>query len=302
MLEEEFRGWIVSEIKNHVFSSPDNRLKGIDDTPIFDQPLVGFVSGADSIFRQLKAVIGEFHLTPHEIMSRVAERKGADPPPVEDVGVISYVLPISRMTKRENASMTDIPSRRWAHTRCYGEIFNLGVQAHIVKILENEGYLAVAPQLQDDVFRVLVDDRVGLASTWSQRHIAFAAGLGTFGLSDGLITRKGKAHRLGSVVVGRRLSSPGRASDIHADCLFFQGKRCMECARRCPAGAITERGHDKEMCGNHFHGKKSIMEELYGVEPYGCGLCQTGVPCESRSPIRRSAEGKKAFQSNQARR
>ncbi|MDD1769121.1 MAG: hypothetical protein LUQ55_03970, partial [Methanomassiliicoccales archaeon] len=216
MLEKEFRSWMISEIEDYVVSSPDNSLKGIDCTPMFKRPLVGFVSGSDPIFARLKTIIGEFHLTPHEAMAKAAAKRKAEVPSEGDLGVISYVLPISDATKKENAGMTDMPSRRWAHTRCYGEQFNREVQAHIVKALENEGYLAVAPQLDDDMFRTLVDDRIGYASTWSQRHIAFAAGLGTFGLCDGLITQGGKAHRLGSVVVNRHLSSPRRPSDIHA--------------------------------------------------------------------------------------
>ncbi|MGD0056990.1 MAG: hypothetical protein ABSB83_03935 [Methanomassiliicoccales archaeon] len=143
------------------------------------------------------------------------------------------------------------------------------------------------------MFRILVDDKIGYASTWSQRHIAFAAGLGTFGLCYGLITQVGKAHRLGSVVVNRHLSSLRRISDIHADCLFFQGKRCKECAKRCPAGAITERGHDKDMCKKYSDSKRPIINELYGIDIYGCGLCQTGVPCEIRSLVKRSGKGNK---------
>lgn len=293
MREEEFKSWIIKETEEFVESCPDNSLKGIDDSPMFERPLVGFAAGDDPVFVQLKTVIGEFHLTPREAMAKIAAKKGVEFPPEREVGIISYILPITRATRRENAGMTDMPSRRWAHTRCYGEQFNRSVQAHIVKMLEGEGCLAVAPQLDDDMFRIFVDDRIGYASTWSQRHVAFAAGHGTFGLCDGLITQAGKAHRVGSVVVNRHLSSPRRTSDIHADCLFFQGKGCTECARRCPAGAITEKGHDKELCREYSDGKRPIIKELYGIDIYGCGLCQTGVPCESRSPMTRTGKGNK---------
>jgi len=52
----------------------------------------------------------------------------------------------------------------------------------------------------------LVNLSDGLASNWSQRHIAYAAGLGTFSLSDGFITPKGIAMRCGSVVCDAALS------------------------------------------------------------------------------------------------
>jgi len=52
-----------------------------------------------------------------------------------------------------------------------------------------------------------------------------------------------------------------------------------------PVGAITEAGHDKVRCSRHL---KPATEEFvkvnYGFDGYGCGLCQTGVPCESEIP------------------
>jgi hypothetical protein len=57
------------------------------------------------------------------------------------------------------------------------------------------------------------------------------------------------------------------------------------CARRCPVGSISEEGRDKEVCATHL---KPVSEEFvkreYGFDGYGCGLCQTGVPCESGIP------------------
>ena len=88
--------------------------------------------------------------------------------------------------------------------------------------------------------------RYGFASTWSERHTAHVCGLGTFGLSDGLITPRGKAVRVGSVVVRARLTpTPRPYADHHEWCLFHAGGKCRACMKRCPAGAISEKGHDK---------------------------------------------------------
>ena len=287
----DLEDWITREIVAYVSSSEGNRLALLDGSRIYDDPIVGFACGEDPIFQTLKEVIGPFHLTPAEAMERVLGARGIPTIPAERIGVISYVLPISKATRRENAKMKDMASRRWAHTRLYGERFNEEVQAHVVSLLGREGYHAVAPQLERGIFKVFADERVGFASTWSQRHVAFAAGLGTFGLCDGLITAAGKAHRIGSVLVDRPLPSPLRTEDIHRDCLFFNGGGCMECATRCPAGAITERGHDKSRCRDYYEGTSQVVMDLYGVDTYGCGLCQTGVPCEARAPKRRGERG-----------
>ena len=66
--------------------------------------------------------------------------------------------------------------------------------------LQGQGYLAVAPVISEAF--VIHWEGVDQAprSTWSERHVAYAAGLGTFGLSRGLITARGIAMRCGSVV------------------------------------------------------------------------------------------------------
>jgi hypothetical protein len=48
--------------------------------------------------------------------------------------------------------------------------------------------------------------------------------------------------------------------------------------------AISKTGHDKRKCERHLDRTKVYVPEHYGFEGYGCGLCQTGVPCESRIP------------------
>jgi epoxyqueuosine reductase QueG len=286
---EKFKKWISEEIKRFVQEDDGNQLDQLDNSTIFDEPLVGFAAGDDKIFGKLKEVIGSFHLTPHEVMAEVSKHKDLECPEESDLGVISYVLPISDQTRRENAKSKDKPSQRWAHTRLFGEIFNSKIQNHLVSFLEQNGYRAVAPEQNEALFRVIVDDRVGFASPWSQRHIAFSAGLGSFGLSDGLITAVGKAHRLGSVVVNRRLDSPIRPVDIHQNCLKYSGLPCMTCQKRCPVDAITEDGHDKQRCAEFVFKQIPIIKEQYGIDIYGCGLCQTGVPCQKGIP--KSAAG-----------
>ena len=286
MDEQRFREWISGEIERFVREDPGNRLERLDGSPIFQPPLVGFVSGSDPIFRKIKEVVGEFYMTPLEAVEKIAAGRGVTAPPEDRIGVVSFILPISNETRRENAKMKDTPSERWAHTRLFGEQFNKKLQQHLVSVLEQKGYFAAAPEMEEKLFRMLVDEKVGWASTWSQRHVAFAADLGTFGLSDGLITRAGKAHRVGSVIVDQPLESPQRTDDIHRDCLFYRDASCKKCIERCPADAISEQGHDKQACAAFVLSQAGVIKERYGIDIYGCGLCQTGVSCERRIPAK----------------
>ena len=286
MEQDMFKDLVTGEIKRFVQEDEANRLE-IDNSPFYQEPLVGFVSGDDPIFTQLKSVIGEFHLTPREALTKIMAIRGVELPDDSPIGVISYILPISQATRDQNASMNDRPSERWAHTRLFGQQFNNKLQLHVMDFLQEHGLLASAPELEKSIFMQINDHTVDWASTWSQRHVAYAAGLGTFGLSDGLITTAGKAHRIGSVVVNQELDSPDRPADIHAYCLYFKDGSCMECVRRCPVNAITENGHNKKICGEFVFSQTEYIIETYGINIYACGLCQTGVPCERGIPVKK---------------
>jgi len=138
---------------------------------------------------------------------------------------------------------------------------------------------------------IVKSERFSYSSSWSERHAAHAAGLGTFGLCDGLITAKGKAMRTGSVVAKTSIEPTPRPYAHHrAYCLFFSDGSCGECIDRCPVRAITEAGHDKEKCRQHLARSREYVREIYKFAGYGCGLCQVGVPCETGIPVKAARE------------
>jgi epoxyqueuosine reductase QueG len=132
----------------------------------------------------------------------------------------------------------------------------------------------------------LESTRYVFVSNWSERHTAHACGLGTFGLCDGLITPVGKAIRIGSVVLRGRLGPTLRPYTRYDEyCSFKTKKTCGACIKRCPAGALSAMGHDKIKCSAYLDDKTApYVGEYYGFKGYGCGLCQTGVPCTSGIP------------------
>ncbi len=260
--------------------SPANRRK-VNGGSYWERPLVGFASGDNPLFRQYKKIIGKYHLTPKEIFE-LTFGKGQRP---EQISVISWVLPVSEDIRKSNRKKDRYPSLLWAHARDFGEKFNVKLRDHIVSLLIKKGHPAVAP-MNSPLWRRLKSPRIGHSSNWSERHIAYACGLGAFGLSDGFITPKGQAIRLGSVVTNLPLqASKKRFSHPYSNCLYYFNRTCKRCAERCPAGAITVRGHDKDEGREYSYSvvKKAKMKE-YGVTVTGCGLCQTKVPCEFEIP------------------
>jgi ferredoxin len=276
-------------VKNFVAESELNRRTQLDHGLYFEEPLVGFASGNDPLFSEYKTLIGSFHLTPRELIAAALKEKGRGflLSEVEQVSVISWVLPVAEDIRKSNRQETQFPSKLWTFKREYGEILNQALRRHVAGFLEDTGYLAVVP-LGSPSYRSFRDDRVGWGSSWSERHIAYACGLGTFSLNDGLITARGMAMRVGSVVTLLKLTPSERVyQNPKENCLFFRGEKCGKCIPRCPAGAISEKGHDKDKCNEYLNSEaQKAKRKAYGLEnpPTACGLCQTGVPCEFRIP------------------
>ena len=276
--------WIEDVIWDFIEQSPENTLQGPFQEKAFENPLVGFSNGADPIFESYKQYVGPYHWTPLEIFNQTFPASSVK---AEELTVISYILPQTEATKADNRRQATYPAERWARARIFGEQVNVKLRNLVVDVLQNEGHQAVAPMLSP-LWKRKKSDQYVFASTWSERHMAYASGLGTFGLCDGLITARGKAMRTGSVVAHIKIKTTSRPYEDHqAYCLFFSQGICGNCIPRCPVGALSEKGHDKLKCLLHLKpASAEYVKTNFGFDGYGCGLCQTGVPCESKIPSR----------------
>jgi epoxyqueuosine reductase len=278
---------ITGLIGEYVGNSPDNSLRNEANEKAWGEPLVGYARGDDPFFSFCKSDIGAFYWTPPEIFSITFPHLNPAP---EELTVISWVLPQTAATKADNRRQKDLPAERWVRSRNHGEAFNMQLARYLVEKLREDGIDSVAPA-QSPQWAWQTSERHGFASNWSERHAAHAAGLGTFSLCDGLITPKGKAMRCGSVIA--RISippTPRPYGDHRAYCLFYSRGICKKCVSRCPVGAISETGHDKTRCRDYlFETIAPYAKSRFGIESYGCGLCQTRVPCESRIPAEEDA-------------
>ena len=276
--------WVTAIIQDFIRESPLNSLRNAANEKAWGEPLVGFSRGDDPLYLEYKQVVGPFHWTPWEIFAQAFPGIQAHP---RELTVISWILPQTRATRVDNRRQDVYPAERWARSRIFGEQANDELRQHVVDVLMEAGYEAVAPVLHPG-WAWRESDEYVFASNWSERHAAHAAGLGTFGLCDGLITPVGKAMRAGSAVARIQIPpTPRPYTDHRAYCLFFTDGTCRQCIERCPVGAVTEAGHDKLKCRAHAKsGTEEFVRAHYGFEGYGCGLCQTGVPCESGIPGR----------------
>lgn len=263
--------------------SSQNTLHLSSGEPAWDEPQIAYARGDDPLFAELKESIGHFYWTPREALQLAYPDCDVT---ASELSVIVYVLPQTEATRRDQRAATELPSERWALSRFHGEEFNCALRLHLAEQLTLAGFPAVAPERLPD-FAYQQSDQFGLASNWSERHTAWIAGLGTFGLSDGLITRFGKAVRFGSVVVKMDLDATPRPYSGHQDwCLWYAKGTCGSCIRRCPVNAISEGGHDKKRCFAYIRDVTApYVHENYGTGATPCGLCQVKIPCEAGLPL-----------------
>jgi epoxyqueuosine reductase len=281
---EDNAKYLEKKIREFVRESPLNRIPGVVNQPIFDEPLIKYADGDDVLFTEYKKIIGTVHLTPREALTLATKEQPQKLP--SKLSVISWILPVAEVIRKSNRKENMNPSKFWAYTRWYGEKFNEAIREYVVSILNEKGYRAAAPAI-GSYFKQFNNDK-GPYSNWSERHVAYAAGHGTFSLSDGFITERGIAHRCGSVVTDMILPPNKRkASTPYANCTFYVNGTCKVCIERCPAGAITEDGHNKILCGEFQRKEFADLRETLKVGNTGCGLCQTNVPCEYKNPVKK---------------
>ena len=169
----------------------DDRYIGLR---FFGDPIFSVGSASDPGFLLLKQhdVVGPHHKMPEEWLP------GAKT-------VISVFLPYSDRVLESNLADPEQPSMEWMFTRVDGQNHLLATGLAVADALRGEGWQAVVPQtddrfkLQTEV-RIMGEDTPLYTSNWSERHVAYVSGLGTFGLSTCLISKKGSAGRLISIV------------------------------------------------------------------------------------------------------
>ena len=284
--------FLKNAIKEYVRTSPLNHLTFFDNSPFVEEPIVAFADGDDQFFEDLKTIIGEFHLTPREVMEKYIAGKnwrfGATTG-TDGIGVVTWALPIARETRLSERAAPVGGSPRYNHTRWIGIKLYENLEKYVASLLEVLGCNAVAPT-QSRSFEIKTMPDGSMAANWSERHVAYACGLGTFGLNGLLVTSRGCAVYLGSVVCDRALTPTPRQASHVAHCPFYRDGSCGSCIERCVASAISKEGRSNILCLKNLREEQAgrIIElgldnNLVGPAP-ACGRCSTGLPCEDKIP------------------
>lgn len=281
--------WVRDQLTEFVETDSRNAIREPDGCKVYDSPLVAVAAADDAWFEKFKepGIIGPEFMAPREWLTGARS-------------VISYFLPFSKEVRDSNRH-PGMPSEEWLSSRIEGESFNDSLRTFMIGLCKGLGGDAVAPALDRRYMRYppsaeplvarFADTALWprqfinavMMSNWSERHVAFAAGLGTFGLHKALIGEKGCAGRYGSVVTTLKLT-PTLRNYLHPNeyCPYLMDGGCGVCIGRCPSGAITEEGKSKDVCNTYI---ETRIHARY-VTRWGCAKCNLNVPCESGIPGR----------------
>ena len=234
------------------------------------EALVGFANANDPYILNLKELITPTHELPTDVLSDASI-------------VIAYFVPFTKELADTNGFSGDISSPEWALAYEETNAMFVKLNEYIILELRKMGYHAdVSPEAST------FDQKI-LKSNWSHRHFAKAAGLGTFGINNMLITKIGCCGRYSTIVTNLDVSPDSPLEDEL--CLYKKNGSCGICVEHCPSGALTLNGYDRHKCyavlrknaelytefGSSYTDESGENPNSVGSEV--CGKCVVNLPC-----------------------
>lgn len=244
-------------IKNYVVDyQKKNKIKSE-----WKEPVIKYADAADPLFDKLKEAVSEDHLLPEDILAGART-------------VIAYFIPFSEQIANSNID-GKYSSEQWATAYVETNQLIAEINEHLKAGLSENGYQgSLIPATQNF-------DKKRLLSDWSHRHAAYIAGLGTFGINNMLITEKGCAGRVGTLVTNLELEASSR--DEKENCLNKAGFNCSRCVDRCVNGSLQEDSFDRHKCYELLLENDELHMESKLTDV--CGKCCVDLPCSFTAPV-----------------
>lgn len=265
---------IKTRIENEIKGFFEEYQKNLDvDIKLWGEPIVGYADVQGEYIRNLRKNVHPEHQMPEEVL--------------EDAKcVLVYYVPFTEEVVSGN-DVEGLSTPLWAMTYEYANAMFGACNEHLIEVLKDEGYkAAIAPES-------LLFYREELKSHWSQRHFAYAAGLGTFGMNNMMLTEKGCSGRVTTLVTNLDVEC-GKPLEEEV-CLYKRDGSCGICMDKCPDGALKPEGFDRKKCHEQCH-RNAIEHTQFGSSyetapgeecakgSEVCGKCLTGLPCSFRRP------------------
>lgn len=240
------------ELKNKIEIIIKNTMANSDTETRYREPIIGFASTTDPIFMEIKQIVGLHHLNPKEIFPEART-------------VVAFFLPFEKELVKHNLKSGVVKESIQASVDTSQLIREINEK--LKTELAKNGVTVIVPKVIFDY------KNNGFDVLWSHKSAAYAAGLGTFGVNQMLITQAGCAGRIGSLLLSAEIPPTPRPKGEF--CRHKKGEKCLVCVDRCHSGALSLNGFDKEKCFMWLQEEEKAYPEL---NQHGCGKCTTG-PC-----------------------
>lgn len=223
-------------------------------------PLIGFAQADDPLFCKLKHLVSPSHALPQDLLAQART-------------VMVYYLPLIPDIPRGNRQ-GQLASPQWSLAYAETNQLIMDINQIVRQELKKYGYNSTLLPPTHNF------DKEKLISDWSHRHVAYIAGLGTFGINNMLITERGCTGRLGSIIMDIELPPTPRPD--YEYCLYKYDGSCQLCVERCPHQALTLDHFDRHRCYDILLYNDSLYPEAITVD--ACGKCCVGLPCSFINP------------------
>lgn len=221
---------------------------------LYRNPLVGFSSADDPMYKQLKEIIGPHHLNPQDILPDAKT-------------VVSFFIPFSKEIVSSNRK-GEYTSIEWAKSYIEANALINYISQKMIEYLKGKGISA------DTVSATHTFDKETLKSGWSHRSAAYISGLGKFGVNRMLITPEGCAGRFGSVIISQEIQPTNRIEEEF--CIYYKNGGCLECINACPVNALHIDDFDRFKCYERLLLNANQFTDIGLCDV--CGKCVTACP------------------------
>jgi epoxyqueuosine reductase QueG len=259
---DEIKGTIKTTIAAYEKTLPEK---------IWKDPLFRIFSAEDPGLKILRETVSPTHLLPRDILSNAES-------------IIVFFIPFQDSVVLSNVD-GEMASKEWALAYIKTNDLIRVLNDDIAELLRGKGYAAGKIPATHNF------DTERLISDWSHRHIAYIAGLGSFGINNMLITDQGCCGRFGSMVTSLPVSAvpdAGAASAAGGSprerCLHKTTGTCRACQKRCPVRAYGEAADGHGSFDRHRCYAQCMKNAETGPADV-CGKCLVGLPCSSRTPL-----------------
>lgn len=255
------RDYVDSLIKDYVKNYKE--LKGTETD--WRNPVIGIANADNPMFLDLKDLISPTHALPSDFIS-------------DAKSIIVFFLPFSEEVVKSNIGNIE-SSKEWDIANIETNNLILDINKYLYEKITEKSYTStVLPATYNYDEELLISD-------WSHRHVAYIAGIGTFGINNMIITEKGCCGRMGSIITNMPLKPTERKQQ--ENCLYKYNGTCKKCVDYCVVDAISvESGYpfvDREKCNNQIY-DDNIPQYSIGMGD-ACGKCMCNMPCSLINPV-----------------